>query len=1031
MRGNSTAEPPLSARDVFYLRTPVLAHDRAALLADRPDPADGDERAELTRLVRAVADDPVVREALEVSSGSLGALLRHLDEGAEVRIGQLRRGAYAACRYLLRMTGRPTPFGLMAGVAVGGFADAARAELGVRHRKGVRPDGEWLAGLVTELETRTDVLRHLRVCANDLCFERGGRLVLPYVPMRRPDEERASERSVRMTPVARTALRAARTPVEFSELRDRIVRDFEGADAERAERLLAGLVETGLLRTELVPPQHCTDPLAYVLSVLERTPAAETGALRDLARDLDAYARAPIGAGLGAWSAAAGAVEKLRPAEGSPLQVDLRMDTRVALPAVVAREVESAASVLLRLAPPTGRAPHLVEYHLEFADRYGLGNAVPVKEVLDPERGLGPPAGYRVPADSRFRVPPPERDEAWHRRLGDLAARALLAGSREIVLDEATIGELATGEPTGTPPETAELSFQLLAESCAALDEGDFSLISGPATGVVAGAMFGRFAYLFPDHSALAGVMPPPRPDVLRAQLAFDAMDGRSSNLIRVPSVLDRTLALGTYDDRGDERVLGLDDVGIIAEPRRLALVALRENRRITVLSPQMLDPVNRIPNAARLLREISLDGVRKIRQWQWGDAECLPYLPRVRHGRTVLAPARWRPSPGLVAAAADGGEWDAVLDRWRGELGVPGTVQARYRDHIVEIHLEAPLHRRLFRDELRRKPDLVVTETARRGAADLGWLGGHANEIVVPLVRTADGPAERPAEVWRPATVRHRSAPGGDWVFAKLYSGSERHAEILGDHLPRLLREVLPMVDRWFFLRYADPEQHVRLRFHGPAQTLNGSVLPALHTWAGELCDGGLLRRLVLDTYEPEVDRYGGAGTVAAAERAFGADSEAVLAQLPITRNAGRPVPDEALVAVNFADLLRRLDPEWTGWYGRAEVAHYDGMHRDVRVAVALLDEVLGAGSADFAAVAPVIRAAWEERAPAIGDYATALRAAEGHTPARFRTAADSLLHMHHNRLIGTDPDLEKRAHAVASRVAAAYRGRARAGRR
>jgi hypothetical protein len=52
-------------------------------------------------------------------------------------------------------------------------------------------------------------------------------------------------------------------------------------------------------------------------------------------------------------------------------------------------------------------------------------------------------------------------------------------------------------------------------------------------------------------------------------------------------------------------------------------------------------------------------------------------------------------------------------------------------------------------------------------------------------------------------------------------------------------LREVLPpfleqlqasgWMDRWFFVRYADPEAHVRLRFHGKPEVLLGQLLPAL----------------------------------------------------------------------------------------------------------------------------------------------------------------------------------------------------------
>ena len=1062
-----------SAAGVVYLRTPVLPRHRADVLSEPPSAADAppeDERAELTRILRTAAATPLVREALDVSSDALATTLRRLESGAEVGVKQLRRGAYAACRYLLRMTGRPTPFGLMAGVAVGHVAadGEARARLGTGHAKGVRPDGEWLASLVNRLAARAEVLRCLRVCANDLCFERAGRFVLSYVPQHEATDRRSEETSVRATRPVRTALALARVPVPFTDLVEHLAAAHPQAGAERVERLLAGLVASGLLCTELSPPQHCTDPLAHVLAVLERTPAPETEQLRTVAELLDSYARAPLGSGREQWAAATGAMRGLHPARTSPVQVDLRVDAQLALPRTVAREAEAAASVLLRLSPPGGSAPHLADYYWRFLDRYGPGNAVPVKDVLDPERGLGPPAGYRLPANSRFAEPRQERGQApgqdglRHRLLGELAQQALLSGSREVVLDEETVRALEPEGPPAPPPPTCEVNFELLAESLAAAERGDFRLVYAPARGMAAGATFGRFCYLFADGAELASVLPPARADVLRAQIAFDPVGGRLSNVMRVPTAVERTLSIGIFDERERADVLGLDDVAVAAGARGLYLVSLPDECRLTALSPQMLDPVGRTPNAARLLREIAAEGTRELWPWRWGDAECLPYLPRVRHGRTVLARARWRP-PREPDGAGGAAEWDAALEKWRERLGVPDAVQLRDGDRGVELDLNVPLHRRLFRDELRRTPGLLVTETGRDGEAGLGWLDGHANEIVVPLFsRTAGGvdtgnPGAGPAgsgpapgagsgggehgrgAEWAPATRRRSVPPGGEWVFAKLYSAPERHREILGDHLPRLLRAAPPAVDRWFFLRYADPDPHLRLRLHGDPEVLNAALLPQLHSWARELNDGGLLRKLELSTYEPETDRYGGPEVIDAAERAFRADSEAVLAQLPLLAPGSdaeadeRRLPGEVLAAANFVDLLRRADPGWLGWYEGVPIAHYAGMHRHVRQAVRLVDELPaadGESGGEPDGPARILRTACAHRGPAVADYVAALRGADRHTPARFRAALESLLHMHHNRLLGIDQEREQRVHAVAARLVAAYRGRAREGR-
>jgi thiopeptide-type bacteriocin biosynthesis protein len=95
--------------------------------------------------------------------------------------------------------------------------------------------------------------------------------------------------------------------------------------------------------------------------------------------------------------------------------------------------------------------------------------------------------------------------------------------------------------------------------------------------------------------------------------------------------------------------------------------------------------------------------------------------------------------------------------------------------------------------------------------------------------------------------------------------------------------------VDRWFFIRYGDPDWHLRLRLHGEPARLSAEVLPALQTALVPLLEDRRAWRMQLDTYEQEAERYGGAAGIALAEQIFHADSEAVLALLPLLANDAR----------------------------------------------------------------------------------------------------------------------------------------------
>src|SRR5262249_16008178 len=104
----------------------------------------------------------------------------------------------------------------------------------------------------------------------------------------------------------------------------------------------------------------------------------------------------------------------------------------------------------------------------------------------------------------------------------------------------------------------------------------------------------------------------------------------------------------------------------------------------------------------------------------------------------------------------------------------------------------------------------------------------------------------------------------------------------LLIEHIKPLAEEALALgeVDGWFFIRYADPHTHLRLRFHGSRKTLAAQLLPRL--W--ECLDPphqGKVRRMQRDTYEREGEAYGGMTGVWIGERLFQLDCELVLALL------------------------------------------------------------------------------------------------------------------------------------------------------
>jgi thiopeptide-type bacteriocin biosynthesis protein len=1043
------AEPPFfRCVDTALLRAPVLSRSRLDRLG--PDfPADQRlEREQLTAQLARLGDDAELCEAVELASPSLARVLAEVREGRPVEPKRLRRAVLALSRYQLRMASRPTPFGLFSGVAAVRFGDKATARLGSDHRTAVRPDMGWLAALLATLETGPETLAGLRIASNALAFVRGDRLVLPYVPERHSPgshspgshspggDERAAGRtvvevSVRCTTAVRTVLEHTAEPAPYPELVRRLGERFPGTAAPRIEELLGLLIEREFLLTDLRPPADAPDPLAHVLSRLPAGPERdELAAVRRELHDEGTGADRP---------AALRRMRRLHDAERL-VQVDLALDAEVELPTGVAAEAERAASALWRISQPR-TAPHLAQYHGEFVARYGTDQLVPLTELLDPDRGLGAPAGYQMPPSEREKpagaAPTPE--DALRIELAQAAA---LTGQREVVLDDELLSRLSP-QSTLPPPASLELYARVLAGSTEELTAGRFRLWLTPGTGADhAGATIGRFAHLLPDAAqriATAGAQAEHAgaEGVDTAQLVLRAAHSRSANLNQVPRLLERRIVVGAFADHGDPGVLPLADLAVGADLTGFHLVRLSTGERIVPLAWNMLNPRAQVGNVGRFLRELRLSGVRPGFWWDWGPMDQAPYTPRVRYGRTVLAPARWRPTAPFFADATLSQErWRREFDHWRERWGVPDHVLLCVADRTLELNLATGLHVRLLRQDVARSPEVVLLE-APDGPDSYGWLSGaegaHTAEVVFPMVARRPTPsrarAQAPAAANGSARPARAQAPGGAWLYAKVYCSTRRQNELLTRGLPRLLGALPAEVDRWFFVRYRDPEPHLRLRFHGDPAALNRQLLPDCHDWFAELHRAGLAGRLALDTYEPEWERYGGPAATTAAEAAFAADSAAVLAQLDAVE-AGRLGLDPALLgALNLLDIVRQVHGEDADGAARAEewlLATYPrtAVHAELResraAAARLSDPADGWAALRAVPGGEELLASWRLRAGALGRYGEALLAANARG-----SGLPGLLHMHHNRLLGIDPEAEEQARAIARGAVEAHRGR------
>lgn len=126
---------------------------------------------------------------------------------------------------------------------------------------------------------------------------------------------------------------------------------------------------------------------------------------------------------------------------------------------------------------------------------------------------------------------------------------------------------------------------------------------------------------------------------------------------------------------------------------------------------------------------------------------------------------------------------------------------------------------------------------------------------------------------------IRRTFAPGSEWVYIKIYAGNRTLENILFKEISQIVLKLKKdqLILKWFFIRYADPDYHIRIRFLLKDTKLGFSLISVFNKKLDSLITNNIIHKIQLDTYNRELERYTSV-LINEAESLFFIDSECVL---------------------------------------------------------------------------------------------------------------------------------------------------------
>ncbi len=287
---------------------------------------------------------------------------------------------------------------------------------------------------------------------------------------------------------------------------------------------------------------------------------------------------------------------------------------------------------------------------------------------------------------------------------------------------------------------------------------------------------------------------------------------------------------------------------------------------------------------------------------WHWNILINQPFLPRVRYQNIILSAATWNlnteEEPDFLQKEVSLSKLKELQKKYK----IPRYMTISEADNELWIDFENEMCLTLLKEYYLKNKYVTLKEVLF--SPENCFLktpnGSFNNEIVIPM-KVVDYQPNRITIKKSETTIQRAFSIGSEWLYFKIYCGEKTGEELLKTSLKALVDELLQdgIITSFFFIRYQDPEPHLRLRFRGnPQNFFYTAIIARLNEYLSIYQENGLVHKIMIDTYKREIERYG-AETMVLSEELFAIDSLSVMEF--VAEN-----PDDY---ARFAFALRRIN--------------------------------------------------------------------------------------------------------------------------
>lgn len=795
-------------------------------------------------------------------------------------------------KYYIRDATRTTPYGLSAGISKGTFSKSEMLNVGENSsvKKIARPDMEWLFKVIKKSE---DVIGlDLKVKINNTILNQGYKKLNTWTTYFQKSTEETKkinrEISIDKTKAVQMVFDNAMEFISVRELIQKLEACYEDVPKEIFTGFINSLIDKEFLISNLRTSLVHSEQFDIFVKKLNEYKVSENyfTQLIEVKNQIEEYNQLDIGDGIDCYQKILKKMECMEECKNY-LQVDMyNNENQISLNYKMKDQVEDLVGFLSTFAD-FSLYNYIEKYKLKFLEKYGY-REVRLLEVIDEVSGIGMPE-----IDNNYYEPYIEfmsnEKELKEYMLNEFVDCIENKGN-EIRISEKFIARYKKNNDVNGKklPRSTEIALFPVK------DVEDKYIVSPLFGSTVAGESLGRFINLFADKKSMLNQLK--KADVpdgeIEVEVTYIPQKGRLGNVLICETFRDYILEFGTSGVPLGKETLDLDDIYVGIYEDQFYFRSLKLNKKVTF---NINNKVNRYLSPPLLRFLIDVSKTRNKNMFTFFNALdkiSSQYIrfPRISYKNFILSPAEWlldsvvfKKNNKLINRS----EFYNKLKEYREKHSIPCIVFAQEGDQRLLLNLEDKAHCDLLYSLYKKNEKIRLVENNFK-AENLLIEDNRGNSYLSEFVFFLERNTSIDSEIIEEAVcltkdqdiVERNFFPFSKWLYLKLYVHPDLEDEIISKYISKFTNDMLAsnLAQKFFFIRYKDSRKHLRIRFELNEGIDMNNLLKKVSLFAKELKSLGVMENFSFDSYEREIERYGGENCIELAEEFFYYDSMVVM---------------------------------------------------------------------------------------------------------------------------------------------------------